>query len=414
MPKRLHLGTIIFLSGVVIVGSAVAAGAAPANRGGQGHHGGSVVTSVNGVSTAGTCGVAAVAGTFTVVGKHLHIVTVEVSTSTTFTDASDPSPSFADVCVGNYIKAVGTSSSSTLTATSVAVLAPNLAKIKAVVTSVNGVSTAGTCGMSAAAGDFTVVGKHLHIITVAVATTTSFTDSADSSPSFADVCVGTDVKAFGTFSAGTLSASSVEVIPPKTDHLKGVVTSVNGVSTAGTCGISGSTGAFTLVPRRHSAILTVNVTPTTTFTDSADPSPSFADICVGDTIEALGTLSTKVLTAEQLIVLPPSQHGIEGIVTSVNGVSTSGTCGASGEAGAFTLVPRHHSVILTVDVTSTTSFTDSADPSPSFADICVGANVGALGTFSAGTLTATAARVLPAWSGGGSGHSGRHHHHGHH
>jgi len=411
VSRRLHLGTIVLLSGVVVLGSAVAAGAAPANRGGQRHHGGAVVTSVNGVSTAGTCGVAATAGNFTVVGKHLHIVTVDVSTSTTFTDSADPTPSFADVCVGNYVKAAGTLSSGTLTATSVAVLPPNTARIKGVVTSVNGVSTAGTCGVSAAAGDFTVVGRHLHIITVDVATTTTFTDSADPSPSFADVCVGTDVKALGMFSSGTLTASSVEVLPPKTDHVKGVVTSVNGVSTAGTCGVSGSTGAFTLVPRRHSVILTVNVTSTTTFSDSADPSPSFADICVGDKIEALGSLSTGVLTAAQLVVLPPSKHGIEGIVTSVNGVSTGGTCGVSGSTGAFTLVPRRHSIIVTVAVTSTTTFTDSADPSPSFADICVGTDVGALGTFTAGTLTAAEAAVVPAWSGG---HSGHRHHHGHH
>jgi hypothetical protein len=408
--KRLHLGTIVLLSGVVIVGSTVAAAAAPANRGGQRHHGGSVVTSVNGVSTAGTCGVAGAAGNFTIVGKHLHVVTVDVATSTTFTDSSDPAPSFADVCVGNYVKALGTFSSGTLTTTSVAVLPPNTGRIQGVVTSVNGVPTAGTCGASATTGDFTVVGRHLHIITVEVATTTSFTDTADPSPSFLDVCVGADVKALGMFSSGTFTASSVEVIPPRTDHVKAVVTSVNGVSTSGTCGSSGATGAFTLVPRRHAVILTVNVTSTTTFIDSADPSASFADICVGDKIEALGTLSTSVLTAAQLVVLPPSQHGIEGMVTSVNGVSTTGTCGVSGSAGAFTLVPRHHSIIVTVEVTSTTTFTDSADPSPSFLDICVGTDVGALGTFSAGTLTAAEAAVVPAWPGGHGGH----HHHAHH
>ncbi len=190
MSRRLHLGTMVLVSAVVIVGSAVAAGAAPANRG---HRGGEVVTSVNGVSTAGTCGVAATAGAFTVVGKHLHIITVDVATTTTFTDSADPSPSFADVCVGNYVKTIGTFSSGTLSATAVAVLAPNMARVKGVVTSVNGVSTAGTCGVSATAGAFTVVGKHLHIITVAVATTTTFTDAADPSPSFLDVCVGSDV-----------------------------------------------------------------------------------------------------------------------------------------------------------------------------------------------------------------------------
>ena len=411
MLKRLHLRTVVFVAGVVILGSSAAAAAAPANRGGQRHHGGAVVTSVNGVSAAGTCGAAATAGTFTVVGRHLQIISVDVATTTAFTDASDPSPSFADVCVGNYVKAVGSYSAGTLTATSVAVLPPNAGRVKGVVTSVNGVSTAGTCGVAAAAGTFTVVGRHLHIITVNVATTTTFTDAADASPSFLDICVGTDVEALGMFSTGTFAATSVEVVPPKSDELKGVVTSVNGVSTAGTCGVSGATGAFTLVPRHHPAIVTVDVTSATTFTDSADPSPSFADICVGAKVEALGTLSTSLLTAEQLVIEPPHSDGVEGIVTSVNGVSTAGTCGVSGGTGAFTLVPRHHSLILTVDVTSATTFTDSADPSPSFLDICVGTNVGAEGTFSAGTFTAAGVTVLPASSGHG-GHGGHHHHHG--
>ncbi len=96
------------------------------------------------------------------------------------------------------------------------------------------------------------------------------------------------------------------MIPPKADQVSGVVTSVNGVSTAGTCGVSGAAGAFTLVPRRHLAILTVDVATTTTFTDSADPSPSFADICVGDKVQALGTVSAGDLTAEQEAVLPQS------------------------------------------------------------------------------------------------------------
>jgi len=178
---------------------------------------------------------------------------------------------------------------------------------------VNGVSTAGTCGVAAAAGTFTVVGRHLHIITVSVATTTTFTDAADTSPSFLDICVGTDVEALGMFSTGTFAATSVEVVPPKSDELKGVVTSVNGVSTAGTCGVSGGTGAFTLVPRHHSLILTVDVTSATTFTDSADPSPSFLDICVGTNVGAEGTFSAGTFTAAGVTVLPASSgHGGHG------------------------------------------------------------------------------------------------------
>ncbi len=209
--KRLHLGKIVLVTVTVVLGgSAVAAGATTAARASKGHHDGplGVVTSVNGVSTDGTCGVSGAIGTFTLVGKRLSIVTVDVTTTTTFKDPADPTPSFADVCVGGHVKAFGMFSSGTLTAASVSVPAT---KVQGVVTSVNGVSTAGTCGVSGAMGTFTLVGKHLSILTVDVTTTTTFKDPADPTPSFADVCVGGNLKAHGTFSSPTLTAISVSV-----------------------------------------------------------------------------------------------------------------------------------------------------------------------------------------------------------
>ncbi|MGO9333170.1 MAG: hypothetical protein ACLQCU_03780, partial [Acidimicrobiales bacterium] len=92
----------------------------------------------------------------------------------------------------------------------------------------------------------------------------------------------------------------------------------------------------------------------------------------------------------------------------------AGTCGVSGATGSFTLVGRHQ-VILTVDVTSTTTFTDSADPTPSFLDVCVGSRVVALGALASGALTATSVTVVPPGKAGNGGTGGRRHHrHGRH
>ncbi len=251
--KTFPLGKIALVAGVVLLGgSGVAAGAQPTHTIGGRQRPGSVVTSVNGVATAGTCGIANTAGSFTVVGMRLRLVTVEVATTTSFTDSADPSPSFADVCVGTHVKLLGTSSSGTLDATSVAVLPPNLARTKGVVTSVNGVSTAATCGTPGATGTFTFVGRRVSLVTVAVTPTTTFVDAAAPTPSFADVCVGEIVETLGTLSSdGVLAATSVTVVPPRPAQASGTVASVNGSSATSSCGSSGVAGFFTLAARRH-------------------------------------------------------------------------------------------------------------------------------------------------------------------
>ena len=103
------------------------------------------------------------------------------------------------------------------------------------------------------------------------------------------------------------------------------------------------------------------------------------------------------------------RHSTEGIVTSVNGVATAGTCGSSGAVTAavpFTFVGGGRRGIVTVEVTSSTTFTDPAVVSPatpSFADVCVGGHVRIQGTIAAGTLTATAVAVLPPPAVGSAG-----------
>ncbi len=219
------------------------------------------------------------------------------------------------------------------------------------------------------------------------------------------VILGASAVAAGATPAARVSAGQHGVTPS-------LVASVNGDSTAGTCGSSGATGTFTLVGGKRRVILTVDVTSTTTFTDSADATPSFLDVCVASRVKALGALASGTLTATSVTVVPPLPVPSDWIVSSVNGVPTAGTCGVSGATGTFTLVGGRHQVILSVDVTSTTTFTDSADAAPSFLDVCVASRIKALGALASGTLTATSVTVVPPGNAGNGGKGG-HRHHGH-
>ncbi len=93
----------------------------------------------------------------------------------------------------------------------------------------------------------------------------------------------------------------------------------------------------------------------------------------------------------------PRHHNVaQGIVTSVNGVSTpvGTTCGVAGTAGIFTLVGMRKTIVP-VDVGTGTTFTDAALTSATFANVCVGGQVRVLGTLSSGTITATAVTIVP-------------------
>ena len=114
-----------------------------------------------------------------------------------------------------------------------------------VVASVNGVTTPGTCGTHGGTGSFTLTGHKGTTFIVNVDPTTTFADEGVATPSFANVCVGVDVIAKGTFADTTVTATKVRVLPPrppKPAHEKtgafGIVASVNGVTDPGTCGTS--------------------------------------------------------------------------------------------------------------------------------------------------------------------------------
>ena len=64
------------------------------------------------------------------------------------------------------------------------------------------------------------------------------------------------MQALGVFTAGTLTAASVAILPPPLLSAEGVVTAINGVTTKGICATSGATVPFTLTGIGHWAIVT--------------------------------------------------------------------------------------------------------------------------------------------------------------
>ena len=271
--------------------------------------------------------------------------------------------------------------------------------VQEVVTSVNGSDASlGAC-VGSDTGTFTMVG-HIRqgIVTVNLAATTTYTDAALTPPTsatYANVCVGDQVKVLGTLSSGALAATAVTIMPAQA---QGTVTSVtvgngNASTAPGSCGTGGSPGSFTLAVRHHD-IVTVDVS-STTFSDAALTSATFADVCVGSQVDVLGTLSSGALAASAVTIVPAEAQGT---VTSVNGVATPSTCGTT-LPGYFTLAARHHDVV-TVGVTTGTTFTDAALTSATFTEVCVGSQVTALGTLSSTALAATLVTIVPAQAQG--------------
>ncbi|MGA8207868.1 MAG: DUF5666 domain-containing protein [Candidatus Dormiibacterota bacterium] len=164
----------------------------------------------------------------------------------------------------------------------------------------------------------------------------------------------------------------------------GIVQSVDGSSTAGSCGSSSGTG-FTVKPwKTSSPTWTVVVGSGTTFYEVGTGSASFADLCVGDWAGAYGTTSGTTVTATKVWFSPP---GVSGRVESVNGVSSTGSCGSSGATGSFTL-GWQKGTTWTIDVTGATKFTEHNSGSASFANLCVGDWASARGTKTGTTLAA--------------------------
>ncbi len=346
------------------------------------------VTSVDGAGVAGTCGTAGSPGDFGVVSQNTGY-TVDVGVpSTTFKEHGVSEPTFADVCMGDQARALGSVSNDVVTATEVIVVPPSPQRASGTVTSVNGAGGAGACGTAGSPGEFVLSSKGTPFTVDVAVPSTTFVDRGVSAPSFADVCVGDRTRALGAISNEVVTATEVIVVPARPRTVSGTVTSVNGTAAGGGCGTSDAPGDFVL--RAKGATFVVDVGATSTrFQEKGVSAATFADVCVGDQARSLGTVSNDVVTAAEVVVVPPRPQKVSGTVTSVNGKSR---CGKAGMAGAFTLTS--HDVVYTVDVGDpSTTFEERGVKAPSFALVCAGDKVRASGTVSNNDVV-TASDVL--------------------
>jgi len=295
----------------VTVGAAGTAGAAP--KGSAPSVSGSV-TAVNGDTTPGVCGTDGGTGAFTLTtnGATPSVHTVDVTPATSFVQKKVAAPTFADVCVGDDATAIGVQSGFVVAATAVSVHVPKSTHVFGTVTDVGGVTTAVTCGTARATGTFTLstlVSGSQVVTTVFVTSSTKFTVSHVGTSTFADVCVGYGAQVEGLSVGSTVLASSVQVKLPKAPvrvHVKGTVSSVDGVATPGTCGVAGAAGSFvvTWTDRSNTVVnTTVVVTATTPFAGRS-ATTSFADVCVGAKSSVIGTNSSGGLDAVSVATYP--------------------------------------------------------------------------------------------------------------
>ena len=272
------------------------------------------------------------------------------------------------------------------------------------VTAVNGDTTPGVCGTAGGTGDFTLTtgGATPSVHTVDVTPATSFVQKKVAAPTFANVCVGYDATAIGVQTGFVVAATGVSIHVPKSTHIFGTVTGIVGVATAGTCGTALTTGTFSLstLVSGSQVVTTVFVTPSTKFNVAHMGTSTFAGLCVGSIAQAEGlTVGATVLanSVEIKIPKPPTPVHVKGMVTSVNGTSTAGTCGTAATAGSFviTWTDRTSAVVnTTVVVTATTPFAGKGSVT-SFADVCVGAKSAAIGNNSSGALDAVSVATYP-------------------
>ena len=379
------------------------------------------VASVNGATAAGSCGQAGMAGTFTLAAHKDTTVTVNVdATATTFADAVVATPTFANVCVGALVGALGTNTNNVVTATKVVIAPPHDKDHKpgafGKVASVGGLTADGSCGQADQAGSFTLTAFKATTVTVNVDTNTAFVDPGVTKPTFGNVCVGEIVAAVGTNTNNVVTATKVYIAPmhPKPKAPEGAfgkVVSVGGVSTDKTCGQSGQAGSFVLTSFKG-AMVTVNVDSSTTFSKKGVAKATFGDVCVGEGVGAQGATANNVVTATKVFIAAPHPDGPDkghhgpppgafGKVTSVGGVSTAGKCG-SGTDGTF-VVTEWKDKTVTVNVSAATKYMVPGVAAPSFANVCVGDVIAATGSVSGSTVTATKVFVAPAGHGPGPG-----------
>jgi preprotein translocase subunit YajC len=150
--------------------------------------------------------------TFTLATADGTVVTVNVSSSTTYDDPNVSSASFSNVTVGAHVAVFGTDASNTVTATKVMIGGPPFVKMGPGGMGGSPPAAFGTV-KSVGSNTFTLTTFDGTTVTVDVSSSTKYVDPGVSSPSFANVTVGGHVAVFGTDTSNTVTATTVAIGP---------------------------------------------------------------------------------------------------------------------------------------------------------------------------------------------------------
>ena len=171
------------------------------------------------------------------------------------------------------------------------------------------VGTVATVGSSS----FTVKAKDGSTVTVDVSNSTTYRDRDVTAPTLTNVTVGEMVAAFGTKTASTVAATSVDIGGP----------GGGGPGDAGPGGPGGSppaavgtvatvgTDSFT-IKTKDGTTVTVDVSSSTTYRDRDVTSPTLANVTVGEMVAAFGTKTANTVTATSVAIGEPGGPGVHG------------------------------------------------------------------------------------------------------
>ncbi|MGA3184011.1 MAG: hypothetical protein ABSE52_05365 [Candidatus Dormibacteria bacterium] len=283
--------------------------------------------------------------------------TVDVSGSTTYTDSSVTSPTFANVAVGDEVVVYGTTTATdTVSATNVTII------VKPAVVGTVATVTPGS-------DTFTVAACKGQTWTITVTGSTAYTERGVTSPTFSDVAISDEVVVYGT-STGTDAVTAGSVVIIQRPIVAGTVASVT----------TSPSDSFTVMAKKGQT-WTVTVTGSTTYTERNVTSPGFANVGVGDNVVVYGTSTgTDAATAISVAIM---QRPV--VVGTVSSVTTS-------PSDSFT-VAAWKSQTVTVNVSSSTTYTERGVTSPDFSNVAVGNQVVVYGT-STGSNTVAASSVF--------------------
>src|ERR1039458_4504675 len=186
------------------IAGAATTGGATTSPGGHtsryaGHFDGTRPAAVGTVSSLG-------ANTFKLTSRNGTVVTVNVTSATTYRDRGVTAPSFSAVTVDSHVAVVGPDTSNTVAATSVLIggfgghhFGNGLRTPPAAIGTVSSLGT----------NTFKLTSRNGSVVTVSVTSATKYRDRGVTAPSFSNVTVGSRVAVVGPDTSNTVAATSV-------------------------------------------------------------------------------------------------------------------------------------------------------------------------------------------------------------